>query len=149
MAKKLSAVVLVLVVIISIAGFWYYTSYPIISVGKMVGTQNESFEKEFYSETVNISSSIIGFLPDSPLQKKKLDEVWEWNNPISLELTEIRKDGGLAYNIEVSGEIKNGKTTLRYEGYIIKKDGKRIDYFQEKTFDFVLCSEKRFFTDKL
>lgn len=36
MVKKLSAVVLVLVVIISIAGFWYYTSYPIISVGKMV-----------------------------------------------------------------------------------------------------------------
>ena len=53
------------------------------------------------------------------------------------------------YNIEVSGEIEGGKTTLRYEGYIIKKDGKRIDYHEEKTFDFVLCSEKRFFTNKL
>ena len=149
MAKKLLAVIIAMVVMSSIVGVWYYISYPIISVGKMVGTQNENFEKEFHSETINISSSVIGFLPDSPLQKKKLDEVWEWNNPISLELTEIRKDGGLAYNIEVSGEIENGKTTLRYEGYIIKKDGERINFFQEKTFDFVLCSEKRFFTDKL
>lgn len=149
MVKKLLAVVLVLVVIISIAGVWYYTSYPTIGVGKMVGTESDSFEKEFHSETISISSSVIGFLPDSPLQKKKLDEVWEWNNPISLELAELRKDGGLAYNITVSGEIENGKTTLRYEGYIIKKDGERINYLQEKTFDFVLCSEKRFFTDKL
>lgn len=149
MAKKLLAVIIAVVLIASIVGARYYTSYPIISIGKMVGTQSDSFENEFHSETISISSSVIGFLPDSPLQKKKLDEVWEWNNPISLELAELRKDGGLAYNIEVSGEIENGKTTLRYEGYIIKKDGKRIDYKKEKIFDFTLCSEKRFFTDKL
>ena len=149
MAKKFLAVILTLVAIVSIAGVWYYTSYPIIGVGKMVSTESDSFEKEFHSETISISSSVIGFLPDSPLQKQKTDEVWAWNNPISLELAEYRKDGGVAYNIEVSGEIENGKTTLRYEGYIIKKDGERINYLQEKTFDFVLCSEKRFFTDKL
>lgn len=145
MAKKLLAVILALVVIISIVGTWYYTSYPTISVGKMVGTENDNFEKEFHSETISISSAVIGFLPDSPLQKQKLDEVWEWNNPISLELAEYRKAGGLAYNIEVSGEIENGQTTLRYEGYIIKKDGEKINYLQEKTFDFVLCSDKNFF----
>ena len=80
---------------------------------------------------------------------EKIDEVMKWNDPIVLELTEHSKEGGIAYNIEVSGEIENGKTTLRYEGFIIKKDGKRIDYKKEKTFDFVLCSEKRFFTNKL
>ena len=32
---------------------------------------------------------------------------------------------------------------------VIKKDGKRLDYKREKTFNFVLCSEKRFFTNKL
>lgn len=138
-----------MLVIISIVGVWYYTSYPTISIGKMVGTENDNFENEFHSETISISSAVIGFLPDSPLQKRKIDEVWAWNTPISLELAEYRKEGGLAYNIEVSGEIENRKTTLRYKGYIIKKDGKRIDYFQEKTFDFVLCSKKRFFTDKL
>ncbi len=111
MAKKLLAVTLALVIIISIVGVWYYTSYPTIGVGKMVSTENDNFEKEFHSETISISSTVIGFLPDSPLQKRKIDEVWEWNNPISLELAEYRKEGGLTYNIEVSGEIENGKTT--------------------------------------
>ena len=149
MAKKLLAVFIALILIISTVGVWYYTSYPTISVGKLVGSSSDKFEKEFHSEQLSIITSVAGFLPDSPLQRRKIDEVWAWNDPIVLELTEHSKEGGLAYNIEVSGEIENGKTTLRYEGYIIKKDGERIDYKKEKTFDFVLCSEKRFFTDKL
>ncbi len=149
MKRKLLAVVLALVVTFSIVGIWYYTSYPTIGVGKMVASSSDNFEKEFHSERINISSAVVGFLPDSPLQKQKIDEVRAWNDPISQELLEYSKEGGLAYNIEVSGEIEGGKTTLRYEGYIIKKDGERINYLQEKTFDFVLCSEKRFFTDVL
>lgn len=149
MKRKLLAVILALVITFSIVGIWYYTSYPTISVGKMVASSSDKFEKEFHSEHLSIVTSVAGFLPDSPLQRKKIDEVMKWSDPIVLELTEHSKEGGLAYNIEVSGEIENGKTTLRYEGYIIKKDGKRIHYKQEKTFDFVLCSEKRFFTDKL
>ena len=149
MTRKLLAVVLSLVVTISIVGTWYYTSYPTIGVGKLVSSSNDNFEKEFHSERISVTSSVVGFLPDSPLQKRKMDEVRAWNDPISLELMEHSKEGGLAYNIVVSGEIENGKTTLRYEGYIIKKGGKRIDYKREKTFDFVLCSEKRFFTNKL
>lgn len=148
MAKKLLAVILALVITFSIVGIWYYTSYPTISVGKSVGSSSDKFEKEFHSEHLSIVTSVAGFLPDSPLQRRKMDEVWKWNDPIVLELTEYSKEGGLAYNIEVFGEIEGGKTTLRYEGYIIKNDGERIEYFQEKTFDFVLCSEKRFFTGK-
>ncbi len=149
MKRKLLAVVLALVITFSIVGIWYYTSYPIISVGRSVGLKNDNFEKEFHSERISIVSVGAGYIPDSPLQKQKMDEVWAWNDPISQELLEHSKEGGLAYNIEVSGEIEGGKTTLRYKGYIIKKDGERINYLQEKTFDFVLCSEKRFFTNKL
>lgn len=149
MTRKLLAVVLALVITFSIVGIWHYTSYPTISVGKMVASSSDKFEKEFHSEHLSIVTAVAGFLPDSPLQKEKIDEVMKWNDPIVLELTEHSKEGGLAYNIEVSGEIEGGKTTLRYEGYIIKKDGERINYLQEKTFDFVLCSKKRFFTDKL
>ncbi len=149
MTRKLLAVVLALVITFSIVGIWYYTSYPTISVGKLVGSSSDKFEKEFHSEHLSIVTAVAGFLPDSPLQRQKIDEVMKWNDPIVLELTEHSKEGGLAYNIEVSGEIEGGKTTLRYEGYIIKKDGERINYLQEKTFDFVLCSKKRFFTDKL
>lgn len=149
MTRKILALVLALVVIFSIAGAWYYTSYPSISVGKLVSSDNDNFTEEFHSEHLSIVTAVAGFLPDSPLQRRKIDEVMKWNDLITDELIEHSKQGGLAYNITVSGEIANGKTTLRYEGYIIKKDGDRINYLQEKTFDFVLCSEKRFFTDKL
>ena len=149
MAKKLLVIFLALVVIISIVGVLYYTSYPTIGVGKFIAYSNDKFENEFHSESISIVSAGNELIPDSPLQKQKMNEVWKWNNPITLELAEHSKEGGLAYNITVSGEIANGKTTLRYEGYIIKNDGKRIDYHQEKTFDFVLCSEKRFFTNEL
>ena len=149
MTRKILALVLALVVIFSIAGAWYYTSYPSISIGKLVSSDNDNFTEEFHSEHLSIVTAVAGFLPDSPLQRRKIDEVMKWNDPIVLELTEHSKEGGIAYNIVVSGEIENGKTTLRYEGYIIKKGGKRIDYKREKTFDFVVCSEKRYFTNKL
>ena len=149
MKRKLLAFFLALVVVFSVVGIWYYTSYPTIGISKGVSLSNDNFEKEYHSESINVWAAGGTFLPDSPLQKQKMDAVWEWNDPIILELTELRKDGGLAYNITVSGEIANGKTTLRYEGYIIKNNGKRIDYHQEKTFDFVLCSEKNFFTNRL
>ena len=149
MKRKLLAVILALVITFSIVGTWYYTSYPTIGVGKLVASSNDNFEKEFHSERLSIVTAVAGFIPDSPRQRKKLDAVQKWNDPIVLELTEHSKEGGIAYNIVVSGEIENGKTTLRYEGYIIKKDGERINYLQEKTFAFVLCSEKRFFTNKL
>ena len=146
MTRKILAVVLALVITFSIVGIWYYTSYPTISVEKLVASSSDKFEKEFHSEYLSIVTAVAGFLPDSPLQRRKIDEVMKWNDPIVLELAEHSKEGGLAYNIAISGEIENGKTTLRYEGYIIKKDGERINYLQEKTFDVVLCSEKRFFT---
>ena len=149
MKRKILSVVLALIITLSLVGAWYYTSYPTISVGKFVATSSENFEKEFYSETLSISSAVIDFIPDSPLQKRKTEEVRAWNEPITKELLEHSKEGGIAYNITVSGEIENGQTTLRYEGYIVKKDGERTDYKKEKTFNFVLCSEKRFFTDML
>ncbi len=144
MKKRVFAIILVIVVIFSALAVLYYTSYPTIDVIKMVSDSNDNFENEFHDESITISSAVVSFLPDSPLQKQKMDAVWEWNNPITLELTEYRKEGGKSYNIEVSGEIVDGKTTLRYEGYIIKENGEKIDYLQEKTFDFVICSEKDF-----
>ena len=149
MKRKILVFILALVVILSTLGALYYTSYPIIGVSKAIGYANDNFEDEFYSETITIVTVGTEIIPDSPLQSEKMDAVWQWNDNIGKELAELRKDGGSAYNIKVSGEIENGKTTLRYEGYIIKKDGKRIDYYQEKTFDFVLCSKKNFLTNRL
>jgi len=149
MKKSILAIIIVFVVILTTLGVLYYTSYPIIGIGKMVGVTSDNFEKEFHSESISIWSTGATFLPDSPQQKQKMDDIYEWNNPIALELAEYRKEGGLAYNIKVSGEMEDGKTTLRYEGYIITKDGERIDYKEEQTFDFILCSENRFFTEKL
>lgn len=149
MKKKLLAALLAVVVLISSVSIWYYTSYPVIGVTKMVSDGSDNFKDEFVKETIGIVSAGNGVLPDSPLQKRKLDEVWVWNNAVTLELSEYVMEGGKAFNIQVSGELEDGETTLRYKGYIITNDGERIDYLQEKTFDFELCSEKRFFTDKL
>lgn len=149
MKKSILAIIIAFVVILTTLGVLYYTSYPIIGIGKMVGVTSDNFDKEFHSESISVWSTGATFLPDSPQQKQKMDNIYEWNNPIALELAEYRKEGGLAYNIKVSGEMEDGKTTLRYEGYIITKDGKRIDYKEEQTFDFILCSENRFFTEKL
>ncbi len=149
MKKKLLIAVLVVVVLISAVSVWYYTSYPIISMGRFVSSYSDNFSEEFHNETISIFSVGSSFIPDSPLQKRKLDEVWLWNNSITVEVSEYVKAGGKALNIKASGEIEDGKTTLRYEGYIITKDGEKVEYLQEKTFDFELCSEKRFFTDKL
>lgn len=149
MKKRILAIVIVFAVILTTLGILYYTSYPVIAIGKTVGLNNDSFEKEFHSESISVWSTGADFLPDSPHQKQKMDDILEWNNQIALELAEYRKEGGIAYNIEVSGEMEDGKTTLRYEGYIITKDGERIDYKEEQTFDFILCSESRFFTEKL
>ena len=149
MKRKILTFILALVVILSTLGTLYYTSYPIIGLSKTVGYANEKFKDEFHSEILTIVTVGTELIPDSPWQSEKMYAVWQWNDNIGKELAELRKDGGLAYNITASGEIANGKTTLRYEGYIIKKDGKRIDYHQEKTFDFVLCSKKNFLTNKL
>ncbi len=149
MKKSILAIIIAFVVILTTLGVLYYTSYPIIGIGKMVGVTSDNFDKEFHSESISVWSTGATFLPDSPQQKQKIDNIYEWNNPIALKLAEYRKEGGLAYNIKVSGEMEDGKTTLRYEGYIITKDGKRIDYKEEQTFDFILCSENRFFTEKL
>ncbi len=149
MKRKILVFILALIVIISTLGALYYTSYPIIGVSKAIGYANDKFEDEFYSETITIVTVGTEIIPDSPLQSEKMYAVWQWNDNIGKELAELRKDGGSAYNIKVSGEIENGKTILRYKGYIIKKDGKRIDYLQEKTFDFVLCSKRNFLTNRL
>ncbi len=149
MKKKILIVVLLVVVLISSVSVWYYTSYPIIGVGEFVSDYSDNFSEEFHNETISIFSVGSSFIPDSPLQKRKFDEVWVWNNSTTLEISEHVKAGGKALNVKVSGEIKDGETTLRYEGYIITKDGEKVEYLQEKTFDFELCSEKRFFTNKL
>lgn len=149
MKKRLLSIILVTVILISAAGMWYYTSYPIIGVDNAVAISSEKFEDEFHSERISVLVAGNDFLPDSPVQKRKLEEVWEWNNSVSTELLEYSAEGGKAYNITVSGELKDGKTTLRYHGYIIKKNGTRIEYSEEKTFNFTLCSEERFFTGKL
>ena len=112
MTRKILALALALVITFSIVGIWYYTSYPTISVGKLVASSSDKFEKEFHSEHLSIVTAVAGFLPNSPLQRKKIDEVMKWNDPIVLELTEHSKEGGLAYNIEVSGETNRDSPTI-------------------------------------
>ena len=57
MKRKLLAFILALVVIFSIIGAWYYTSYPTISVGKLVSSNSDNFKEEFH-RLVNIIDKV-------------------------------------------------------------------------------------------
>lgn len=139
-------VIIVVAVLILLGGIFalYYNSYPLVSVVKSVTFSNPNFDGEYYRETVSIVTAGNDILPDSPKIEKRLSQVAEWNDSVVTEL--LNADFVAPLNIKVSSEVKDGKTVLRYEGYVTTKDGEKQDYLNEKTFDFVLCPEKRLFT---
>lgn len=65
-------------------------------------------------------------------------EYHDWNDAVVAELMEETLE---PRDIKVSGEVIDGKTILRYEGYYTTEDGQRKAYFEEKEFDFVLVPD--------
>ncbi len=61
---------------------------------------------------------------------------YPWNDAVLQEIASYPADQ--PRSIQVSGEVAQGKTTLRYEGYLTDAAGNRVDFRQERTFDFVL-----------
>ena len=70
-----------------------------------------------------------------PIASKVLKQQLElaiWDNEVFDEIYYTYK---APLDIRVSGEVGNGKTTLRYEGYVTTEDGETIDYKNEKVFE--------------
>ena len=133
MKKKIIPIVVVLLVIGLVSGYIYCSNHPKIQVGIGGGHGMEQ---------IHIAFSTTFDIPIAKEIQKHLIEIQIWNNGVVSKLVE---DSVEPRDIKVSGEVVDGKTILRYEGYYTSKNGEQVQYFEEKTFDFVLVSEEELF----
>ena len=130
-------------VLIAVVGGAYYShvyrtlfpDYPDVRLSRMTARYDSLFEgKEAYCEHIMVFWS----------GDKKVRELVLWNEVVDLEIHYFYT---APYHIEASGEIKNGKTTLRYEGYVTTRDGETIEYKNEMTFDAVFDPKSELFVN--
>ena len=138
--KLLIIITAITLSLIIVAGslYVYVGNHPNVQIGisnSKVYPEQENYENHYEMITVTVSS--LFNIPASENAEKKLHELADWINEIDQD---IRSNYTVPLNIEVSGEVKNGKTTFCYKGYATTLDGKRVEYNQEKTFDFLYTS---------
>ena len=136
------AVGIAAVLIAAVCGAYYFhvyrtlfPDYPDVKLTRMTAQRDALFEgKEAYAEFIMIAWS----------GDKAVRELVLWNEVVDLEVHYFYT---APYHVEVSGEIKDGKTTLRYEGYVTTQDGETIEYKNEMTFDAVFDPKSDLFYD--
>lgn len=124
------------VLIAAVGGAYYahvhstlFPDYPDIKLTRATVQRDSLFDgKEAYYEFIMIAWS----------GDKKVRELVLWNDVVDLEINYFYT---APYHIEASGEVKNGKTTLRYEGYVTTQEGETIEYKREITCDFAVGPE--------
>ena len=113
-----------------------FPDYPDVRLSRITAQHDSLFEgKEAYFEYIMVVWS----------GDKKVRELVLWNHGVDLEINYFYT---APYHIEASGEIKNGRTTLRYEGYVTTQDGETIEYKNEMTFDAVFDPKSELFHDQ-
>lgn len=134
MRKKLLIILVVLIAIVAARDFGtlaYKIHTTKVHVGVAGGKGGE-----------RIGMTLSGLAPQEI--ENQFIEVHAWNNLVVSDLSQVVNEPA---DIRVSGEVKNGKTTLRYEGTYTTKDGATAEYFEEKTFDFVMDLDKQLLED--
>ena len=129
----LLAVVIAVAIMSTAAGLYashvyhkLFPDYPDIHLSRMVVRADPRFEGlESYSEHIMLAWS----------GDKKVRELVLWNDVVDLEVHYFYT---APYHVEASGEVKDGKTTLRYEGYVTTQKGETVEYLREMTFDFAV-----------
>lgn len=122
MKKKILIIIIIFITVLLGGGYIYRLHHPHIEVG--VGRGHGL-------EIIHIAFSE----PISKEIEKNIIEIGEWNDAV---ITELMNETIEPRDIKVSGEVVDGKTTLRYKGNYTSKDGQTLEYFEERTFDFVL-----------
>lgn len=115
------------VVLVLVVGYFTYRKFtPDFQIGKFHGGRDD-----YYSESFVIS------LAGNPTKKQteKALQIRDWYDEVSMDL---ESNYSRPHRVTVSGEVQNGKTALRYEGWITDENGTKQDVYIEKTFDFVL-----------
>ena len=126
MKKRILVTGITVVVLIVVLGYAYCSYNPDIRIGIGGGHGLEIIHLT-YSTTFNI--------PVAKEIEENVIEFGDWNDEVVLELMEKTME---PRDIKVSGEVQNGNTILKYEGYYTSKDGQILEYCNEKIFDFVL-----------
>lgn len=87
---------------------------------------------------------VIADNPDISIVKsvqEKVREYSDWNNKVIEELQKY----SAPLDIRVSTDVKGGKTTFQYTGYVTTQDGETIDYQNEKVIDYVFVDGDKLF----
>lgn len=137
MNKKISVIFIAvgcLLLIIGIgAGYYiYHSNHPDISIS--IGGDLDDTDGD-YVEHITIAIGGHANIPIADTIENKLIEIGDWN---SEAVEDLLNNYQAPRNIVVSGEVKDGKTILRYEGEVTTKEGKIEAYLNEKEFNFVL-----------
>ena len=138
--------VLAVLAVMSAAGglayhfFWpTHHHYPDIVLSRQESMYDPRFERDEYHAQF-IQAAWAG----NPKTDAKMREFVLWNHIVDLELHYVYV---APYDVRVSGEVKNGKTTLRYGGYVTTRDGETVEYKNEMTFDWAYGPEGKLFGD--
>lgn len=120
---------IIIILLFIVIGYVYSSNNPNIRLG--VGGGHGI-------EVIHLVYSTYFNVPVSKEIEANIKEFGDWNDAV---ISELMNETVEPRNIEVSGEVVDGKTTLRYEGIYTSKDGKSLEYLEEKTFDFVLVPQ--------
>ena len=131
--KKLLPIAIIFFIVSTVSIYVYASNNPTIKIG--VGGGHGL-------EIIHVSHSTIFDVPISKEIQANLMEIHEWNDAVASFLMEETME---PRDIKVSGEVVDGKTILRYEGYYTSKEGEEIQYFEETSFDFVIVPEEELF----
>ena len=141
----ITAVIVVVVVMVSaavLASHFYWMThyrYPEIVLSLRDPMVDPRFQRDEYH-----AEFIMAAWSGDPKTEKKMREFVLWNHIVDLELHYVYV---APYDVRASGEVKGGKTTLRYEGYVTTQDGETIEYKSEMTFDGAFGPEGKLFTE--
>ena len=89
----------------------------------------------------DVSRMMMSYNEQWPLPASFMDNqnaYVDWNHEI---FDELYYDCMAPTDVKLSAVIDNSKVTFTYQGYVTTKQGEKLDYFKEATFDFIKVPE--------
>ena len=138
--KLLIPVLIVLALVLGYGGFYLYRSYHpnmMLLRSRPAGGAADHYREGMTIVTFGSSIPLLDIPVAAPV-RAEMDRLWAWYDGV---------ENDLIYNyqapmhITVSGEVEDGKTTLRYQGYATNQAGERVEYLEEETFNYVFVPQ--------
>lgn len=111
----------------------YWSFHPNITITRVVVGSNLS-DDEYYRERIMTIQTYPFNIPTAAPVIDHLRQLSDWVNRVE---TDLYENYVAPLRITVSGEVKDGKTTLWYEGYATTHNNETVEYREEQTFDYI------------